>query len=714
MNNSNDLLTASPLLSSADTQTLSTDALRVASAQSGVKTDLLWRNLVEGMNTSWSVDGTRYVTSRDLTPVKDPNWQIAATGDHNRDGQDDILWRNSAGGLAWWVMDGTSIAKAVYLTTPAITDLNWQIVGTGDYNQDGQVDLLWRNKADGSVAWWVMDGTSIAKAVYLPTLKDANLTIVGTGDLNQDKQVDILWRNAATGENFWWLTNGAAITEKRFLPPVTDLNWQIVATGDFNGDAKVDLVWRNFSTGANSIWLMNGVDVVDSVTLPTVADKNWKIMGVLRRPVEALPSVNVVAAPIASLSVPGKLGALTAAIAEISATFSSTAQVSVSRLSNFHRFTIAQSGVFNASLTGLTGDADVRLVQDVNQNGEVDPGEVLAWQWERGTIGESIRRFLTTGTYYAQVMSYGSQTANYALTTSFTPAVSDDQKFEFKLNFDAQGLSGLTEAAKAAIVDAAKFWESAITGRSAITRSNQLTVTLSGKSLLYSNGSADTGTMALSGPQFGLDGPNLIISSGISTLNARRFAEFNANPTYLRNIMIHEFAHVLGFGTLWEPVQFASSTGQVFNFGKNLINRSNATYNANTYAGWAYGELTGSFTQTAVPIEPGALAHWDETRFDTELLTPYAEVSGVATPLSQLTLAALRDLGWNLNFGVSQAYSLPPVAPVVTIAPTLPRNQLAAYTSCGCTRCLSASSAVYAIDGKTLTEAIGPSSTSAS
>ena len=704
MNSSNDLLTASPLLPSAATQALSTDDRRVASAQSGFKPDILWRNSVEGINTSWSMDGTRYVKNRDLTPVKDSNWQLATTGDYNRDGQDDILWRNANGSLAWWVMEGTSIAKAVFLTTPAVTDLNWQIAGTGDYNQDGQVDLLWRNAVEGSVAWWVMDGTSIASAVYLPTLKDANLTIVGTGDLNQDKQVDLLWRNAATGENFWWLTNGSAVAEKRSLPSVTDLNWKIVATGDFNGDAKVDLVWRNSSTGANSLWLMNGVDIVDSATLPTVADANWKIMGILRRPVEPL-SPTVVTAPVTVVAL-GRTATLTAAIAKNSATFSSSAQVSANRLSNFYQFTIAQSGMFNANLTGLTGDADVRLVQDINQNGEVDPGEVLAWQWERGTISESIRRFLTTGTYYAQVMSYGGQTAAYALATSFTPAVSDVQKFEFKLDFDTQGLSGLSEAAKAAIVDAAKFWESAITSRSAITRSNQLNVTLTGKSLLYSNGTADTGTLALSGPQFALDGPNLIISSGISTINARRFAEFNANPTYLRNIMIHEFAHVLGFGTLWEPVQFMDSMGQVFNFGKNLINRTSVTYNANTYAGWAYGELTGSFTQTAVPIEAGAFAHWDETRFDGELLTPYAEVPGVATPLSQLTLAALRDLGWNLNFGVAQAYSLPPVVPVVGLALTPQRPQLAAYTSCGCGRCLSASSKVNAIDGSTLAEAI--------
>ena len=71
-----------------------------------------------------------------------------------------------------------------------------------------------------------------------------------------------------------------------------------------------------------------------------------------------------------------------------------------------------------------------------------------------------------------------------------------------------------------------------------------------------------------------------------------------------------------------------------------------------------------------------------------------------------MTLASLRDLGWNLNFGVAQAYSLPSVAPVVTPALTPQSSQVAAYTSCGCAQCL-ATSRVYALNGSTLTEAIG-------
>ena len=60
-----------------------------------------------------------------------------------------------------------------------------------------------------------------------------------------------------------------------------------------------------------------------------------------------------------------------------------------------------------------------------------------------------------------------------------------------------------------------------------------------------------------------------------------------------------------------------------------------------------------------MPIEPRVFAHWDETRFGVEAMTPYAEALGVATPVSALTLSALRDLGWQVNYGAAQPYQLP-------------------------------------------------------
>jgi hypothetical protein len=36
--------------------------------------------------------------------------------------------------------------------------LQWQIVGTGDFNCDGHVDILWRRSSDGKNLVWYMDG----------------------------------------------------------------------------------------------------------------------------------------------------------------------------------------------------------------------------------------------------------------------------------------------------------------------------------------------------------------------------------------------------------------------------------------------------------------------------------------------------------------------------------------------------------------------------
>jgi len=47
---------------------------------------------------------------------------------------------------------------------------------------------------------------------YLTTVTDTNWHIVGTGDFNRDKQIDILWRNPSTGANVVWLMNGATRT----------------------------------------------------------------------------------------------------------------------------------------------------------------------------------------------------------------------------------------------------------------------------------------------------------------------------------------------------------------------------------------------------------------------------------------------------------------------------------------------------------------------
>jgi FG-GAP-like repeat len=604
--------------------------------------DILWRNTLTGADQRRLMNGSNQVGSQDLLTIPDQNWQAQATGDFNNDGQADILWRNRVTGEnGWWLMNanGTIGSVSMVLTIP---DQNWQIVGTGDCDRDGQLDILWRNQATGQTGWWLMQGNQIRTPALLAPIIDSSWQIVGVGDVNHDGNPDIFWRQLQGGLNAYWLMSGTTVLDGIYLSPESNPNLKIVGVGDVNRDSNPDLIWQDQITGNASLWLLEGTTTLEKYALPGGGDPNWKIAGVMAR--SASPEAD------ASNSILG-------AELQPSPVFFRAQTVASSDQDDFYRFTLTASGVFSADLTGLSGDADVRLIQDANGNGAIDLGEVLAWQWERGAKSEQIRRFLTAGSYVLQVTSYHNQASTYALATNFTSALSDPLRFSLQVSFGA-GSEGLNAAARSAITAAAQFWESAILTASPLLATPGLTLNVVGKALTQTDGSADLTTLASSGPNLVSDGQTITIQTGTSTVNTRRLDMFNSDPTTLRLLMIHEFAHTLGFGTLWKPIGFLKSDGTMLNLGNSQINSTTSTYSAATYAGSAYGELLGTYVPTAVPLDAGGLSHWDENRFDPELLTPYIEFPGVAMPLSQLTLAALRDLGWGVNYGAAQLYSL--------------------------------------------------------
>ncbi len=108
---------------------------------------------------------------------------------------------------------------------PGVFDTAWEIAGTGDFNGDLQTDILWRYYGTGPYQGlndiWYMNGTTYLSENVFSAVTDTDWRIVGTDDFNGDLQIDILWRNYGTGPNqglnVVWFMNGATLSKRERL-----------------------------------------------------------------------------------------------------------------------------------------------------------------------------------------------------------------------------------------------------------------------------------------------------------------------------------------------------------------------------------------------------------------------------------------------------------------------------------------------------------------
>lgn len=232
------------------------------------RSDIAWRDGA-GNVAVWLMNGSTITTGAGLGNIPTA-WQIVGQRDFNGDGRHDLLWRDGTGNVAMWFMNGTAVSGS---TGVATVPTAWAIAGTGDFNADGRGDILWRH-GNGDVAVWLMNGGAILGGAGLGNVATA-WRIVGTADFNGDGRADILWRDAA-GSIALWFMNGAAIASGAGVGAVPTA-WQIRATGDFDGNGRADILWRD-GAGNIAAWLMNGASIASAAGLGAVPP-NWTIVG---------------------------------------------------------------------------------------------------------------------------------------------------------------------------------------------------------------------------------------------------------------------------------------------------------------------------------------------------------------------------------------------------------------------------------------------------
>jgi FG-GAP-like repeat len=244
--------------------------LDIADFNGDGRNDILWQDDL-GVVVLWEMDGATIVDSAVIAGTPEfgalpPYWHFEGTGDLNGDGNSDILWRDDAGVLVLWEMNGPAIIGNIPMGNMS-TD--WQLADTGDYNGDGRSDLLWRHN-DGTVRMWEMDGPTIIADTNLGVMPNHWLLTSDhddDGDYNGDGNADLLWLDTA-GEILMWQMDGPAIIGSTTVGTVSP-TMEVIDSGDYNGDGNADILWRDGTTV--SLWEMDGPNVLamtDVATMP--------------------------------------------------------------------------------------------------------------------------------------------------------------------------------------------------------------------------------------------------------------------------------------------------------------------------------------------------------------------------------------------------------------------------------------------------------------
>ena len=207
--------------------------------------------------------------------------------------------------------------------------------------------------------------------------------------------------------------------------------------------------------------------------------------------------------------------------------------------------------------------------------------------------------------------------------------------FRIDLNFTG----GLTNSQESIFALAAQKWESILRGAVSIPGVDVLTIDASGQDI-----DGVGGILGQAGPTT-LRPVSFLPSDGMMQFDTADLAQLETSGQLIQ-VIEHEMAHVIGFGTIWTDLNLITGAGTndpEFT-GANAVREYDARFNTNA---------------PTVPLENTggagtADSHWRETVFNNELMTGFINPGN--NPISRITVGQFQDEGYIVNYAKADPY----------------------------------------------------------
>lgn len=295
-------------------------------------------------------------------------------------------------------------------------------------------------------------------------------------------------------------------------------------------------------------------------------------------------------------------------------------------------------------------------------------GEAVQWRGADGATSTTVTsaRGLTTSPNLGPAGQLGTYTQSARLV-----GTGEEVTFAYRLvqpggfRIDMRFVNDVPASVRAAFDHARARWEQVITGNLpevSVTGGNQVAANACGITHPAVNEVIDdllifVEIVPIDGPGkvLGSAGPCLVRGAGGLPLLGvvkldRDDLEVMERQGTLRDVVLHEIGHVLGIGTLWNRFSLLQGAGS-----------ADPQYTGQrAHSGFLLG---GGTALSGIPVENSGGtgtrdSHWRESVLGSELMTGF--INGGLNPLSRITVGSLMDLGYQVNFGAADGFSLHP------------------------------------------------------
>ncbi len=167
-------------------------------------TDILFQH-TDGRMAAWLMQGNTRHQNVALKPIN-PAWRAVVLADMDGDAKADIVFRHTDGRAAVWYMNGITFGTSGLLNGAKPVNLSWRLAAAAHFDANGKADLLWQNSA-GNLAVWLLDGTNVISKLPLRDGLPVAARAVGGFDLNSDHKTDLIFQRTS-GQMSYWLMDG--------------------------------------------------------------------------------------------------------------------------------------------------------------------------------------------------------------------------------------------------------------------------------------------------------------------------------------------------------------------------------------------------------------------------------------------------------------------------------------------------------------------------